>query len=100
MKATNECLKAERRLMAIEELNARTWEQMNPDWRDFDGDLTDRFAKSQFDTCPGCGTTDHLSILIVGEDCEVAVGCTECQFRADGDCPSEAIKNWNQRHQG
>lgn len=73
-----------------------TWEELNPDWREY-GDLTERFAQSQFDNCPGCGHFG-VRVYIGSEDDEVCVICTGCeQWQAWGDCPSEAIDTWNKR---
>lgn len=80
----------------LEALNAMTWEDLNPDWRE-DGDLTPRFAKSEFDNCPSCGKFEQIEVYVATEDEDVAVGCRPCQWQCFGDCPTNAIKNWNTR---
>lgn len=82
---------------AIEKLNNTTWEDLNPDWTE-DGNLTYRFAKSQFDDCPGCGRIEQLDVANVGQDdpCVIVI-CRDCQWSTHGDTPSEAIERWNVR---
>lgn len=79
------------------DINEITWEEIHPNWADI-GDMTEMFAKSQFDDCPGCGTTDHLQIASASEDilC-VGVVCTKCSWQVTGDTPSDAINKWNLR---
>ena len=81
----------------IKQLNAMTWEELNPDWPE-DGDLTSRFAKSEFDACPGCGKFEQLEVLNTTYDDQGAcVLCRPCQWQTNGDTPSEALGNWNAR---
>lgn len=79
----------------LKTLKATTWEELNPDWIE-DGDLTDRFAKSQFDHCPTCDSIENIRVVNSSGDDEMAsVLC--CNWQCNGDCPSEAIDNWNRR---
>jgi hypothetical protein len=81
----------------LESLNNTTWEDLNPDWLE-DGDLTSRFAKSQFDNCPGCGNFEQLKVYNTSHDEQGAsVLCLPCGWQANGETPSEAIQNWNTR---
>lgn len=85
---------------AVEAANKATWEDLNPDWLG-DGDLTKRFAKSQFDTCPGCGKFEQLKVYNTsGDDQSASVLCLPCQWQVNGETPSEAIENWNRRCAG
>jgi hypothetical protein len=82
----------------IETLNKTTWEDLNSDWLEH-GNLTDRFAKSQFENCPSCGTIDHLEVVNTSYDEQgAAVLCRPCQWQVNGEFPSEAVENWNKRH--
>jgi hypothetical protein len=84
----------------MSELAMPTWEELNPDWMEED-ELTHHFAKSQFANCPGCGKFEHLEVMNVSQDDEGAcVACRPCQFFAQGECPSQAIDNWNRRVTG
>lgn len=80
----------------LEKINATTWEDLNPDWAE-DGDLTDRFNKSQFDGCPGCDQIEGIGVYVATEDLDVAVACRPCGWQVFGDCPSAAIEKWNAR---
>jgi hypothetical protein len=81
----------------LESLNNTTWEDLNPDWLE-DGDLTSRFAKSQFDNCPGCGNFEQLKVYNTSHDEQGAsVLCLPCGWQVNGETPSEAIQNWNTR---